>query len=55
MIVVQDAFKLFGRPQDGITPAMFRDVLYNLGIELLPAELQGLFDRYDKDCERPPR
>lgn len=43
----KDAFDLFGRPQDGITPAYFKKYLEDFGLFLTKAEIRQLFAKYD--------
>ena len=43
----QVAFKLFGRPRDGITYRHFRKQLGHWGVELSKQDAIDLFKRYD--------
>ena len=46
---IVDAYKLFGRPQYGITPQMFEKQMTKFGIYLTSEQVEHLFQEYDKN------
>ena len=46
---IGDAYKLFGRPQNGITKALFNTLLEKVGMYLRPTELDSLYQSFDKN------
>jgi Ca2+-binding EF-hand superfamily protein len=51
-VEIQDAYKLFGRPQKGITLEIFREKLWEFGMEITSEEAKELFDHYDLNGSR---
>ena len=47
--ILNTGFRLFGRPEHGITPEVFHRTLAHLGVILSPEDSRVIFDKYDHE------